>query len=68
MTDRRSTITDALTRELDRQDRQRGAHVDIDIARLAMAVDLALDHLPVHPDDPEGDGLAPRELNASNDA
>ena len=67
MTDRRASIFDALTRELDRQDRARGRHVEIDVPRLA-AVDLALDHLPLHPDDPDGDGLAPRELNASNDA
>lgn len=68
MTDRRATIADALTRELDRQDRALGHHLEVDIARLALAVDQALDHLPLHPDDPEGDGLAPPELNASNDA
>ena len=67
-TSRRALLVNAIANELERQYRAIGERGEVNVERLALAVDLALDHQSVHPDDPEGDGLAPPELNASNDA
>lgn len=67
-TNRRALLVNAIANELERQYRAAGQRGDVDVDRLALAVDLALNHQSIHPDDPEGDGLAPPELNASNDA
>ena len=62
---RTQQIEDALKHALARQPVEKVA--ELDLTKLAVDIEAVIGLEPVNPLDPEGDGLTPGELNASND-
>lgn len=62
---RTQQIEEALKHALSRQPVERVA--DLDLTMLAVDIEAVIGMTPFNPLDPEGDGLTPGELNASND-